>query len=97
MAKNGDRPQKVSELAEALGVEPLLLGEFLSNPHLISVHKQVPGSMPWICRLRHPAGRLMRHLGAMGYVTETAMDEYKPTNYSKAMSIPIIGDGYLAM
>lgn len=67
MAKNGDRPQKVSELAEALGVDPLLLG------------------------------RLMRHLGAMGYVTETAMDEYKPTNYSKAMSIPIIGDGYLAM
>ena len=33
----------------------------------------------------------------MGYVTETGADEYKPTNYSKAMSIPIIGDGYLAM
>lgn len=39
----------------------------------------------------------MRHLGAMGYITETGFDEYKPTNYSKAMSIPIISDGYLAM
>jgi hypothetical protein len=39
----------------------------------------------------------MRHLGAMGYITETGKDEYKPTNYSKAMSIPIIGDGYIAM
>ncbi|CAI4214094.1 unnamed protein product [Parascedosporium putredinis] len=67
MAKNGDRPQTVAELAEPLGVEPLLLS------------------------------RLMRHLGAMGYIIETGTDEYKPTNYSKAMSIPIIGDGYLAM
>ncbi|KAK7425773.1 hypothetical protein QQZ08_007749 [Neonectria magnoliae] len=67
MAKNGDRPQKVSELAESLGVEPLLLS------------------------------RLMRHLGAMGYITETDVDEYKPTNYSKSMSIPIISGGYMAI
>ncbi|KAK8105147.1 hypothetical protein PG999_008506 [Apiospora kogelbergensis] len=38
--------------------------------------------------------RLMRHLGAMGYIIETGVDEYAPTNFSKAMSLRIIGDGY---
>jgi hypothetical protein len=67
MAKNGDRPQKVGELAEGIGADPVLLA------------------------------RLMRHLGAMGYLKETGENEYQPTNYTKSMSIPIIGDGYLAM
>ncbi|KAF4958401.1 hypothetical protein FSARC_11035 [Fusarium sarcochroum] len=67
MASNGDRPQKVSELAKSLDVDASLLG------------------------------RLMRHLGAMGYINETDADVYLPTNYAKAMSIPIISDGYLAM
>lgn len=39
----------------------------------------------------------MRHVGAMGYLTEVGEDEYMPTNYSKAMSFPEIGNGYLAM
>lgn len=39
----------------------------------------------------------MRHLSAMGYITETDADEYKPTNYSKALSLPMISGGYLAM
>lgn len=38
--------------------------------------------------------RLMRHLGAMGYVTEVGPDQYLPTNFSRALSIPIISDGY---
>lgn len=42
-------------------------------------------------------GRLMRHLGAMGYITEVAVDTYQPTNYSRALSLPAIGNGYLAM
>ncbi|KAJ0310946.1 hypothetical protein COL516b_001646 [Colletotrichum fioriniae] len=67
MAKNGDRPQTVKELAEALGVDPALLS------------------------------RLMRHLGAMGYIKETSLDEYQPTNFSKSLSLPMIGDGYIAM
>ncbi|UPL02377.1 hypothetical protein LCI18_013311 [Fusarium solani-melongenae] len=67
MASNGDRAQKTSELAEALGVDPFLLA------------------------------RLMRHLSAMGYIKEVDVDVYLPTNYSKAMSIPIVSDGYLAM
>jgi hypothetical protein len=33
----------------------------------------------------------------MGYVTETGEDEYKPTNYSKALSLDIIGNAYIAM
>ncbi|QLI68785.1 uncharacterized protein G6M90_00g052260 [Metarhizium brunneum] len=36
-------------------------------------------------------------LSAMGYITETGEDEYRPTNYSQAMSIPEIANGYLAM
>lgn len=39
----------------------------------------------------------MRHLGAMGYLIEVGEDEYKPTNYTKAMSLPAISSGYLAM
>lgn len=39
----------------------------------------------------------MRHLGAMGYIKETSLDEYQPTNFSKSLSLPMIGDGYIAM
>ncbi|KAI0153243.1 S-adenosyl-L-methionine-dependent methyltransferase [Xylariaceae sp. FL1272] len=67
MAKQGDRPQKVSDLAATLKVDPPLLS------------------------------RLMRHLGAMGYITEVGDDEYQTNNFTKALSIPIIGDGYLPM
>jgi len=42
-------------------------------------------------------GRLMRHLGAMGYIIETGVDEYKPTNFSNSLTIPIIADGYPCM
>lgn len=38
--------------------------------------------------------RTMRHLAAMGYIDETAQDEYQSTNFSKSLAIPIIGDGY---
>ncbi|PKX94845.1 S-adenosyl-L-methionine-dependent methyltransferase [Aspergillus novofumigatus IBT 16806] len=41
--------------------------------------------------------RLMRHLSAMGYLIEIGVDEYRLTNYTRAMSIPAIGHGYLAM
>lgn len=33
----------------------------------------------------------------MGYITETDVDEYQPTNFTKSLSLPIIGDGYIAM
>ncbi|KAF4853492.1 O-methyltransferase mpaG [Colletotrichum siamense] len=49
------------------------------------------------CRLGHdPAliGRIMRHLGAMQYITETGPDEYKPTNFSNALTITSMGAGY---
>lgn len=42
-------------------------------------------------------GRLMRHIGAMGYIEEVAADTYKPTNFSSSLTIPIIGDGYPCM
>ncbi|RKU48828.1 hypothetical protein DL546_007021 [Coniochaeta pulveracea] len=38
--------------------------------------------------------RLMRHISAMGYIKEIGPDEYESTTFSKALTIPIIGDGY---
>ncbi|KAI1473357.1 putative O-methyltransferase [Daldinia eschscholtzii] len=38
--------------------------------------------------------RLLRHMGAMGYVKETGVDEYAPTNFTKSLCLPIIGAGY---
>jgi hypothetical protein len=64
MAKNGDGPQKASDLAVTLGIDPPLLQ------------------------------RLMRHLGTLGHLTETGPDEYLPTNFSKALALPQIGDAY---
>jgi hypothetical protein len=39
-------------------------------------------------------GRLMRHLAAMGYIKEIGPDQYIPTNFSNAITIPLISDGY---
>jgi hypothetical protein len=39
----------------------------------------------------------MKHVAAMGYLVEVGPDEYKSTNYTRSMSIPIIGDGYPAV
>jgi hypothetical protein len=47
-------------------------------------------------KLTH-SGRLLRHLGAMGYITETGADEYQPNNFTKSLSIDIIGDAYIAL
>jgi Mn-dependent DtxR family transcriptional regulator len=41
--------------------------------------------------------RFMRHLAAMGYLAEVDSDEYKSTNFTKALSLQAIGDGYPAM
>ncbi|KAK1751998.1 S-adenosyl-L-methionine-dependent methyltransferase [Echria macrotheca] len=38
--------------------------------------------------------RILRHLAAMGYIVQTGKDEYKSNNFSKAMTIPIVADGY---
>ncbi|RMZ72389.1 O-methyltransferase B [Pyrenophora seminiperda CCB06] len=41
--------------------------------------------------------RMMKHIAAMGYIIETGADEYAPTSFSKALTIPVIGDGYPAL
>ncbi|KAK3940163.1 S-adenosyl-L-methionine-dependent methyltransferase [Diplogelasinospora grovesii] len=38
--------------------------------------------------------RILRHLAAMGHIIQTGNDEYKPNNFSKALTIPIVADGY---
>ncbi|KAJ5116678.1 O-methyltransferase family 2 [Penicillium angulare] len=42
-------------------------------------------------------GRLMRHLATMGLLTEVGEDEYKTTNYTKCLSLPEIGHGYIGL
>ncbi|KAH6884397.1 S-adenosyl-L-methionine-dependent methyltransferase [Thelonectria olida] len=39
-------------------------------------------------------GRLLRHLSSMGYLKEVGTDTYELTNFTRSMSIPIIGAGY---
>lgn len=39
--------------------------------------------------------RFLKHINAMGYITETGPDEYKLTNFSKSLSLPIVADSYL--
>ncbi|KAK4164968.1 S-adenosyl-L-methionine-dependent methyltransferase [Cladorrhinum sp. PSN259] len=39
-------------------------------------------------------GRLLKHVAAMGYILETAQDTYAATNFSKALTIPILNAGY---
>ncbi|GKZ39760.1 hypothetical protein AbraIFM66950_001147, partial [Aspergillus brasiliensis] len=43
------------------------------------------------------AGRLMRHLSAMGLLKEVGEDLYQPTNYTRSLSLPQIGNGYLGL
>ena len=40
------------------------------------------------------SARTMKHIAAMGYIKETGADEYAPSNFSRALNIPTIGDGY---
>ena len=39
----------------------------------------------------------MRHMAAMGYLVETGPDQYKPTNFLRSLSHPVIGHGYPCM
>ena len=39
----------------------------------------------------------MKHLAAMGYLHEVAHDTYERTNFTKAMAVPVIGQGYPMM
>lgn len=83
MAQNGDGPQKVIDLAMSLGIDPRLLSGLYMTPSKALAN----------CIL----GRLMRHVSAMGLLIEVGEDEYQPTNYTKALSLPQIGHGYLGM
>lgn len=39
-------------------------------------------------------GRILTHLAATGCIVQTNIDEYKPTNFAKALTIPVINAGY---
>jgi len=38
--------------------------------------------------------RILRHLAAMGHIAQPSPDTYAPTNFSRALTIPIVADGY---
>ncbi|KAK3388783.1 S-adenosyl-L-methionine-dependent methyltransferase [Sordaria brevicollis] len=42
-------------------------------------------------------GRLLRHVCAMGHLEEVAQDQYKLKNFTKSMSLDVIGDGYVCL
>jgi hypothetical protein len=91
MVKNGvDTPQKVEDLAKALGMDPVLLGRWSL---LILMHgSRAVQPLTSLC-----AGRLMRHVCAMGHLDEVAQDEYKLTNFAKSLSLDVIGDSYVVL
>lgn len=39
----------------------------------------------------------MRHISAMGLLIEVDEDEYQPTKFTQALSLPQIGHGYLGL
>lgn len=39
-------------------------------------------------------GRLLKHVAAMGHIVETGKDEYRPTNFCKALGIDRLGVAY---
>jgi hypothetical protein len=80
LASDGYRPKKVTEIADVLQTNADVLGESICN---LPLHRALTRE-----------GRLMKHIAAMGYIKETGSNEYAPTNFSKALTIPIIGDGY---
>lgn len=98
LAKDGDSPKKASDIAQQLHVDPLLVGK---NSHVpISLPRSIFSAFAFTVKVRLTYGllaRLLRHLAAMGHVRETGPDEYKPTNFSKSVNFPLIGDGYPLM
>lgn len=40
---------------------------------------------------------MMKHFAAMGYLEEVSKDTYNLTNFSRSLSVPIIGDPYPCM
>lgn len=83
MAKSEGSPKTTSELAAALGFDhdPLSMSADVV-PFLLTQWTHVS------------TGRMLRHLCAMGYIIQTGVDEYKPTNFSKALTIPLVSAGY---
>lgn len=43
------------------------------------------------------AGRLLRHVCAMGHLVEVAQDEYKLTNFTKSLSLDVISASYVCL
>ena len=83
MAKNDGIPKTSKDLAMALrfDIDSLSIG-------LLPIPRASARLMDT------PTGRILGHLVAMGYIIQTNFDEFKPNNFSKALTIPVISAGY---
>ncbi|KAK0710297.1 S-adenosyl-L-methionine-dependent methyltransferase [Lasiosphaeria miniovina] len=80
-----------STAALAIGVETGLFVHMLQNN---GAPKKVPEIAEALGAESDLLARIMRYLASMGYIAETGINEFAPTNFSKAMAIPLIGNGY---
>lgn len=76
----------------------ITLGTDIGLFHAMLEDEASPKSAPELAKKLHVdanmLARTMRHMAAMGYIEETGEDQYRSTNFSKSLVIPIIGDGY---
>ncbi|KAL4795782.1 S-adenosyl-L-methionine-dependent methyltransferase [Aspergillus venezuelensis] len=61
------------------------------SPKTVAQLAEVTGSDPALL------GRLMKHIAAMGVITETGRDEYKSTNFSKVLTVEKYSDAFPLM
>ncbi|KAF6835130.1 Demethylsterigmatocystin 6-O-methyltransferase 8 [Colletotrichum musicola] len=76
--------------AIAAGVESGLFKYMVANPGPRKV-KELASALGFDADV---LARLIRHLGSNGYLKEVGKDEYEPTSFTKALSLPTVGDGY---
>jgi hypothetical protein len=51
----------------------------------------------WVNLTNVIAGRIMKHLAAMGVITETGSDEYRATGFSKVLTVEKYSDAFPLM
>ncbi|KAK5657881.1 hypothetical protein OQA88_2430 [Cercophora sp. LCS_1] len=86
-----ENDDSVSRAALAIGVQSKMLEAMLTDEGSPKTATEIAQAIDAGASL---ADRILRHLAAMGYGTETGPQIYKLTNFSRALTIPIIGAGY---
>lgn len=80
-----DTPKNATYLAEATGADPAMLCK--ANLTSYSYYR----------RANRTAARILKHLAAMGVITETGPDVYRRTGFSTSLISQRYSDGYPCM